>query len=189
MNEAKKKLVVIFPGMGYGIERNLLKYSKQKALERGFEVLALSYGDLPKANKDRKDLMKEAFDKAYARACEQVCDVDFNEYSDLVFISKSIGTVVASVYALEHGLTANHVYLTPVTETFKYVKPSSGIMFHGLADPWCDSDYCIKACKDQSIKLFTYEGANHSIECGDFDRDMDCLRSVINNIDDYLALI
>ena len=42
-----EKLAVLFPGVGYHVDRPLLYHSAKLARERGYEVCAVSYPPLP----------------------------------------------------------------------------------------------------------------------------------------------
>ena len=94
----EKKLAVIFPGMGYHNDKPLLYHGKKLAKERGYEVVEVSYV-LDKnagAVKDDETQKKEVFRQAYSQTEEQLATVAFADYQEVVFIGKSIGTVVAS---------------------------------------------------------------------------------------------
>ena len=43
-----KKLAVIFPGVGYHVDKPLLYYSKKIAAHYGYEIVEVAYGKLPK---------------------------------------------------------------------------------------------------------------------------------------------
>lgn len=42
-----KKLLVLFPGVGYSTARPLLYYAKRMGQEKGYEVLELEYSRMP----------------------------------------------------------------------------------------------------------------------------------------------
>lgn len=42
-----KKLLVLFPGVGYSTARPLLYYAKRMGQEKGYEVLELEYRRMP----------------------------------------------------------------------------------------------------------------------------------------------
>ena len=53
------------------------------------------------------------------------------------------------------------------------------IAFHGTADPWAETDMIRENCRKQGIVLYETEGANHSLETGDTNRDIKELRNVM----------
>ena len=62
------KLAVLFPGIGYTCARPLLYYAGKLAAQRGYEVLAVDYGELPRDVKGSSERMRLAFDIACRRA-------------------------------------------------------------------------------------------------------------------------
>lgn len=124
-----KKLAVIFPGIGYHTDKPLLYYSKKIARQHGYDIVELSFHDIDKdallaggrpdalTQSDRKKML-EAFQTVTTEAEEQLRSTDFAGYKDIIFISKSIGTVAASVYAAREKVAARQVYFTPLEQTF-----------------------------------------------------------------------
>ncbi|MCQ2506160.1 MAG: hypothetical protein MJ113_03185 [Lachnospiraceae bacterium] len=41
-----KKLAVLFPGIGYSVDRPLLYYSKKVLKAKGYEIIEVNYGNL-----------------------------------------------------------------------------------------------------------------------------------------------
>lgn len=130
-----KKAAVLFPGIGYHTDKPLLYYSKKIAAEHGYEIIEVPYGKFPKGVKGSREKMEKAFFSALEQAGEILQDVDFSEYDDIVFISKSVGTAVASAYAGRHGLKTRNIYYTPVEASFQFME-QPGIVFTGTADAW-----------------------------------------------------
>ena len=137
-----KKLAVIFPGVGYHADKPLLYYSKKIAAHYGYEIVEVAYGKLPKKVKGSKEKMEKTFRIALDRAEDILKNVDFSEYDDILFISKSVGTVVASAYAGMHHLKTRNVYYTPVEASFQFMT-QQGIVFTGTADTWVAVSRCM----------------------------------------------
>lgn len=57
----KKKIAVLFPGIGYHTDKPLLYYSRKLAMERGYEIAEVKYGELPANVKGNAKKMLEAF--------------------------------------------------------------------------------------------------------------------------------
>lgn len=179
------KLAVIFPGIGYHADKPLLYFSKKLAQAYGYEIEEVPYGNFPANVKGSLEKMEAAFYGALLQTEELLKNVDFSKYDSLLFISKSIGTAVASAYAKEHELTAHHVYYTPVEQTFSFVQ-EDGVVFHGTKDPWVGTDIVKKACEDKKLPLFITENANHSLETGDIFTDLENLRYIMEETRKYL---
>lgn len=182
------KLAVIFPGIGYHVDKPLLYYAKKLAQAFGYETAEVPYRDFPEGVKGSPEKMKEAFVSALAQSEELLGDRDLSKYDGLLFISKSIGTAVASAYAAEHGLNVHHIYYTPVAETFSFVK-GEGVVFHGTKDPWVDTDIVIKACEEKGLPLFITENANHSLETGEVLADLRNLERIMEETREYLEKV
>lgn len=92
--------------------------------------------------------MLEAFNKALQYSKEQLDKIDFNVYDEVLFISKSVGTAVAAAYAKNNKINARQIYYTPVAESFEVIG-ENGIVFHGTADPWVDTDIVRNECEKE----------------------------------------
>lgn len=182
------KLAVIFPGIGYHTDKPLLYYSKKIASAYGYEIVEVPYKKFPKNVRGDKEKMIEAFQTALEQTEEILREIDFNRYEKLLFISKSIGTIVASVYADKHQLKTNHIFYTPVGEFFQ-VPGQSGIVFHGTGDPWVTTDTVRTGCEAYGLPLYVTKEANHSLETGRVARDIENLRIIMEQTENYIKMI
>lgn len=178
------KLAVIFPGVGYHTDKPLLYHSKKIALSHGYEIRDVPYGNFPSGVKGDQDKMKTAFYDALAQSEEILQDVDYAQYDEILFLSKSIGTAIASAYGQNHGLRTCNVYFTPVAESFQFMT-QPGIVFHGTKDSWVDTAVVKEECEQRSLPLYIIENANHSLETGDWARDLEILERVMRTVDEY----
>ena len=180
-----RRLAVLFPGIGYHCDKPLLYYPAKLARSAGYEVLPVNYGGFPEKVRGDRDKMRACLDIAWTQAGAMLADVDWAAYRDLLFIGKSIGTLVALRYAAEKGLDARSVLLTPLEETFAFAR-GKAIAFHGTADPWAETAAIAAACAAGGIPLFLTEGANHSLETGDALRDVRTLEATLERIDSFM---
>lgn len=176
------KIAVVFPGIGYHCDKPLLYYSKKMMRQLDFEIKDVPYGgfDSKKNIRGSADGMQAAIDHAYREAEKILKDVDFSRYSGITFISKSIGTVVAAKYAREHQIKTAQIYYTPIEATFDYVEDANGVAFSGTKDQWVDYHTVAEKCHEHKIPLQLIENANHSLETGDFYRDLAILNKVMD---------
>ena len=184
-----KNIVVLFPGIGYHNDKPLLYYSKKLVREFGFDVIEISY-DFPfkaKEIKGDKDKMKEAFDLAAKQADEQLSTIEFDKCEHVLFIGKSIGTTVAAYYDKKHDVCAKHIVLTPVPQTFDYLKPGSGIVFNGNDDPWCETSLVIEKCEELGLEVHILERANHSLETKSAVVDAQNMEDILSKIEYYVG--
>ncbi len=187
--EQKMKLAVIFPGVGYHTDKPLLYYGKKTARELGYDIAEAPYGNFEKNIKGSAKKMEEAFLSARRQAEKLLEDIEFRQYERIVFISKSVGTAVAASYAADHHIQAEHIYYTPVTASFQFMKSCGeqrGIVFHGTADPWADTADITKGCRERELPLYTIQKADHSLETGDVLTDIKNLRKIMEQTKTFL---
>lgn len=180
MEKPMKKLAVIFPGIGYHSERPLLYYAKKLAKESGFDIVEVSYDNLPKENK----LL--AFQMAMEMAEEILEPILFETYDSILFISKSIGTEVASTYEERIEKKVYNIYFTPIEESLPILH-SEGIVFTGTSDTWVKTENVVATCEKKGLKLYTTEHANHSMEVGSVLEDLVIQAKIARECKKYLA--
>ncbi len=178
------KIACLFPGLGYTCDRPLLHYSRKLLSSLGWEILPVSYGGFPEGIKDNAEKLKQCAEIALAQAEEQLKEIEWNRCESVLFVSKSIGTVAAGAYAAKHRISCRHILFTPVEATFLF-GTKKAIAFHGTADPWADTDKITNACQAAGIPLYLTEGANHSLETGDVEADLEIMKKVMRTVREY----
>lgn len=185
-DKSTPKLAVIFPGIGYTADRPLLYYASHLARNYGYQITTLSYHSLPENVKGDPDKMRLAFEIAFKQAEQFLNDIDWTAYGNVLFISKSIGSVISSAYASKYHLAVKNILFTPVTDTFRYSLPGC-IAFHGTADPWAETDSIRSLAKEKEVPLFLSENANHSLETGDVSKDLSILKDVMFHVEHFIS--
>ena len=185
-SDSNKKLAVLFPGMGYNQNLPLLYYSGKLAKAYGYELmLDIEYHDLPEKIRGDIELMQEAAAKAYECVESELSGKDWSAYTDILFIGKSIGTVVAAKYNQEHKIGARQIWYTPVEATFKYADGTIEA-YIGDADPWSDIENVKELAASSGIPLHIYPGCNQSLESGDVLSDIRTLSDVVEKTRKYI---
>ena len=179
------KLAVIFPGIGYTADKPLLYYTSRLARKHGYQIQTVSYGTLPENVKGDPEKIKQAFDLALEQTERSLGSIDWNSYGSILFISKSIGTVISSAYASRHDLTVKSILFTPLAETFSLPLAGS-IAFHGTADPWAETDSIQKLAAQKDVPLFLTQNANHSLETGDVLTDIFILKTTMERVQRFI---
>ncbi len=82
-----RKLAVLFPGIGYHCDKPLLYYAGKLAAAHGYEIIRISYHDLPGRIMGNDEKKRAAALLALEQAREQLADVDWQAYEDIVFIN------------------------------------------------------------------------------------------------------
>ena len=151
-------LKVFFPGRRYGIDRSYLYF-----LDRYIDgdSIYLEY-DKKRYEKDVIEL-EENIKEAYAYSIKILKDIDFKKYSEVIFIAKSIGTVVAGKIREELNVNnARFICFTPLNETLPYLKQTDFIITSKI-DPFIDFSK-IESIQNKFPFLTIYEDAPHSLE-------------------------
>lgn len=163
-----RRLAVLFPGVGYTCTKPLLYYTASAAKDHGYEILKLDYGQDIHTFRGRTQEDLEPVGKlALKRTLRQLNDIRFADYDKIIFISKSIGTVIACEAEKQLQLTGKvqHFLMTPIPTTIPYLKNVNGIFFSGTADPYIPESTVRKAAKCYPAKTGgIFEGCNHSLE-------------------------
>ena len=180
-----KNLTVIFPGIGYHKDKPLLYYAGKLVQNMGFDVINIEYHEMPQKIMGDTAMMRKAAEVAFAQTEEQLDKVRFDEYDEIVFIGKSIGTVALAKYAADHDMNVKQVWYTPVEATFSF-GADDVLAFIGDDDPWSDVDAVKETARDLGITLYSYPGCNHSLESLDVDKNLVFLRDVMHKTKEYI---
>ena len=179
------KLAVFFPGIGYTNDKPLLYYSRKLLKSRDYEELCIEYHNLPQKVTGDREYMKKAAFQAYDQAKEILDVMDLKQYDDIVLVGKSIGTILAAQYREDRNLKAKLVLYTPVEATF-IPEFEDAIAFIGDKDPWSDLEEVKTLAREKKIPLYLYPECNHSLECGNTDKDIQILADVMSRTAEYL---
>ncbi len=201
------RIVVIFPGIGYTCDKPLLYYGLKLAVAAGYgESRKICYAPLDKTNlRGNAKAMEETFHALYAQAEEQLSDIEWDAYDEVLFLSKSIGTAVAASYAQEHVLEKRtiaeveqelngrvklprlrHILYTPLSQTFRFA-PKNAIAFIGTADGWSDPAEVVALAKQADIPIEVYDNCNHSLETADVMANLERLQNIMEKTREFLG--
>lgn len=173
------KAAVFFPGIGYHCDKPLLYYSRKLAQECGYEeTIALSYtydGGNIRGNEEK---MQQAFESLYEQAEKSLSAIDFDKYDEILFVAKSVGTIIASAYAEKHSIRCRQILYTPLKYTYNFAHREA-IAFIGTSDPWSIVSEIQALSKKQQVPMYIYENANHSLETTDTLENLKILQDVM----------
>ena len=181
------KIAVYLPGIGYHCDKPLLYYSRHIATKLGYgNSRNVNYTYKAGNIRGNAEKMKEAYEALFLQTEAELSDIDWSEYDDILFISKSIGTIIAASYAKKYELEgARHILYTPLAQTYLFA-PCCAIAFIGTADPWSNINEITHLSSENHISLTTYEGCNHSLECDDTLKNIDVLKDVMQRTRDFI---
>ena len=72
----KKKIAVLFPGIGYTCDKPLLYYTGKLAVARGYKLVKVEYGNFPSGIKENKEKMEEALTTLHTKDLEDMINED-----------------------------------------------------------------------------------------------------------------
>lgn len=175
-----KKLVVMFPGVGYGFNHPLLYYSDLLFDSKGYECFYMRYQD---TFFDDKLSFDEKAAKVRRFVFEEAKKIDFTGYDEIVFLSKSIGSVEAGVFAESLDFKVKQIFLTPVEKAIPYCKTNSCVVI-GTKDEAFGAYK--KHCDESGIEALYIENANHSLEVeGSVFCNLEIIEKVMKYIDKF----
>ncbi|WP_167958024.1 hypothetical protein [Anaerosporobacter faecicola] len=153
-----KKIIIFFPGIGYGVNCPLFYYADFIAETKGYERFSVDYGNLLS---DQSKPLEHRLDELRNYELKQLREIPFNEYEKIIFLSKSIGTVEAGWISNRLNLPVTQVFLTPIKETLPYCTSDCKIVIG-------TKDKCYPMYKEHSeynnVNILCVNGANHLLE-------------------------
>jgi len=182
ITQGSKVLAVIFPGQNYSAERSLLDYAAKAAREYDCDILMLEYG----YQSARVELKREEIGIVVDEGKAAV--ISLPEYEKYLFISKSMGTVIAGRIAEELGIgkKTSHLYLTPLADTIPLIQQSRGMVIYGGSDPLFTEQNSLEINGLPRTKVYRIDDANHSLEVGNVNESLAILMVIINLYHEYL---
>ena len=153
-----KKLIVFFPGAGYGMDCPLLYYADFLFETNGYERMHMNYQNIL-ACAERPLEVKLQVLREYTWS--QMQNVNFCEYEEIVFLSKSIGAIEAGIIAEKLDVPVKQIFLTPVEEAAAYLRSDSCVVIGTNDKAYRFYKTC---CEEKDMKALYIEGADHSLE-------------------------
>ena len=111
--------------------------------------------------------------------------VNFDKYDEILFVAKSVGTIIASAYAEKHSIRCRQILYTPLKYTYNFVHRDA-IAFIGTSDPWSIVSEVQALSQKQQVPMYTYENANHSLETTDTLENLKILQDVMGKTKGFL---
>ena len=184
-----KKLAVICPGIGYTEDKPLLYHSRRIAESHGYEILTIRYSGLPKKVRGDRKKMEKSYTLALEQTADALSELKTEDYDEILFIGKSIGTAVAA--AAEKLVQADRIrflLFTPLEQTFSF-HIHDAIVFTGDNDPWVGGkDTRIpELCKEKKLPYYLIPGGNHSLETNEPMKDLIQLLGIMETAEKYIS--
>ena len=174
----KTGIAVCFPGTGFTCKEALFERLASDYIARGYDVIRLDFSHIPFREIES---LEEAIAVAPRAVKRQLSHVRFTDYEDIVFLSKSLGTILAAQYEREYALIPRHLFLTPLNKTLMLVQPESRVisMVLGTQDRFLTGRALASFCEERNIPYYLVEGVNHSLKD---DLDAERTAHIINQV-------
>jgi len=169
-----KKIVISFPG-ARGTEIPLLYFGAKYYEDQGYEKIFINHPTLGEKN----------FESVYLYAKRVIESIDFSEYEDIVFIAKSMGTVVACKIKAELKLPASLILYTPISETLPYIHNNNQIILvaAGDKDRLLDSNILKEICVKENVPCYIESDVGHRMEVmNDLHRNLKVIANVVSRL-------
>jgi hypothetical protein len=182
VQERNKKLVVLFPGRNYPCELPLLYYAGNTAIQLEYDLLILEYGyQAARTSLEIHDLPK------VVQECFESIKQIISSYDQAIFISKSLGTVVAGEVHRKIQLHVNHVFLTPLVDTIPFINNSNGIVIFGSKDPSFKNENVKQISSNSNQRIIEIPNANHGLETGNVNENLSILKLIVETYKEFLS--
>ena len=164
-----KSIVFSFPGKR-GEEIPLLYFGAKFYVDKDYEKVFIQH---PASGNGLEEVYENA--KAILRS------YDFSEYEDIVFVGKSMGTVVACKLKAELQIDASLVLFTPLMDTLPYMKADNRVVLAaaGDNDRFLEWEVLRNHCEKESVPHYIEPGVGHAMEVKD---DLAKNLQVISNV-------
>ena len=159
----KPGIAVCFPGTGFTCKEALFERLASDFSARGYDVVRLDFSHIPFREIES---LEEAVAVAQRAVKRQLSHISFSDYDDIVFVSKSLGTILAAQFERDNGLIPRHLYLTPLNKTLMLVRSESRViaMVLGTQDRFLTGRALMSFCEPRNITCCLIEGVNHSLK-------------------------
>lgn len=162
--QSARGLAVFFPGRGYTCREPLMQKCIAHYAAQGYETRCLDFSMLPLQT---VSTLEQAAALARPQAEAQLAGVDWQAYSDVAFVSKSLGTACAAWMEprLPRGVRPNQLYLTPLPQTLPFVTGRSRVMgmVLGTEDRFLEAAVLREFCARYSLPCLIVPGVGHSL--------------------------
>ena len=159
----KTGIAVCFPGTGFTCKEALFERLASDYAVRGYEIVCLDFSHIPFRE---IETLEEAVALSQRAVKRQLMHITFSEYKDVVFISKSLGTILAAQFERDNDLSPRQLYLTPLNKTLMLIRPESRViaMVLGTQDRFLTGRALMSFCEPRNITCCLIEGVNHSLK-------------------------
>ena len=181
------KIAVYLPGIGYHCDKPLLYYGRKVACVAGYDrYVNISY-EYSGFDIKNEECMRNATLELLKQAMEQLHDINWDEYDEILFVAKSIGTILAA--KLADDLKRDNlkmVLFTPLIQTYQW-QINNAIAFLGTRDRFSKAENIKELADKNEMPLYIYENCNHSLETEDTFVNLAIMKDVLGKMSEFIA--
>ena len=170
-----KGIVVSFPG-GRGNEIPLLYFGAKHFEDMGYDKLFINH---PISN-------DFSLDNVLKNALNTLKNINWAEYEHIIFVAKSLGTIVACNVKEMLQIPATLILFTPLEDTLKYINKENNVRFVAMGDKdkYLSSTLLVQHCAENDVNCYIEQGVGHRMEVmNDLQRNLEIVCNVIRHID------
>lgn len=168
-----KRIVFSFPGKR-GEEIPLLYFGAKFYVDQDYEKVYIQH---PASG--------NGLEEVYENAKAILSSYNLSEYEDIVFVGKSMGTVVACKLKEELQIDASLVLFTPLMDTLPYMKADNRVVLAaaGDNDRFLEWEVLRDHCERENVPYYIEPGVGHAMEVkDDLAKNLQVLSNVIGRL-------
>jgi len=177
------KLAVLFPGQAYTLDAPVMRYAASAAFDAGCDVIGVEYG----YQANRRELNIGELDYLVGEAVDVLENIVISQYSSVVFIAKSIGTIVQNEVLRKVSFSVrNHVFLTPLRRVIPAIRQSeNALVIVGDSDSLFGPSDIAQITDLSNVQLQVIPEADHLLETKDYRVSIDILKRTAIQCGDF----
>ena len=109
-----------------------------------------------------------------------------SKYKQVVFISKSIGTIVAGEVHGKLEIPIKHLFLTPIKDTIHYINKFNGLVVYGTKDEVFSKELANQINIDKAREVIEIPNANHGLETQNVEESIEILSKLVRIYMEFL---
>ena len=178
------RLAIVFPGHAYPLAAPLLHYVAEASYAAGVDVIGVEYG----YQANRRDLGPDGVAGVVEEVSAALSALHLAPYEDIVFIGKSIGTVVQTEVAQGIGRPIPHqVFLTPLRRVLSAIRETPhALVIVGDRDEAFGLSDIEQLADAEGVRVHVVPHGDHSLETGDYRESIEVLKTVATLCEDFV---
>ncbi len=183
-----RRIALIFPGEGYRQNKPYIYYAERFLADCGYDrkIIDLSETEWDKDKLKDHSVLLKTIDRCLHITEETVKDMGDLSEDEVIFVSESIGSVVAAAYDRKKKIEAKHICFSPLEMMGNFLEEGKGILFYGDFDSISDHNVIKMIAEEKKFETYVIEGGDHYLETGDTLKDLDTLKNIMERVEEII---